>query len=64
VFDWIFSFIHLFLLLGVIAYAIYSLAQGNILRFFVLAALLTIYYFLVLNKAVRREIRRRRESKT
>jgi hypothetical protein len=63
VFDWIFSFIHLFLLLGIAAYAFYSLVQGYALRFGVLTALLVFYYFLVLHKAVRKEIKRKRETK-
>jgi len=61
VFDWIFAFFHLFLLLGVIFYAFYSLiAYGNILRFALIAAGLTVYYLLVLHKPVRREIERRK----
>jgi len=62
-FDWIFSFFHLFLLLSIAAYALYSLFQGNIFRFGLIAFLLVVYYFLVLHKAVRKEMRRRREHK-
>ncbi|MFP4081539.1 MAG: hypothetical protein ACLFVG_02155 [Candidatus Aminicenantes bacterium] len=61
-FDWIFAFFHLFLLLAVLAYAVYSLLQGNILRFVVVVVLLTGYYFLILHKPVKREIERKRRK--
>jgi len=61
-FDWIFAFFHLFLLIGVIVYAILSLMQGNILRFTVITLLLTGYYFLVLHKALKKEIQRKRKK--
>lgn len=61
-FDWIFAFFHLFLLLGIVVYAIYSLIAGNILRFIILVVLLTGYYFLVLHKQVKREIERKRKK--
>ncbi|NIM92043.1 MAG: hypothetical protein GTO17_13975 [Candidatus Aminicenantes bacterium] len=63
-FDWIFAFFHLFLLLGAVLYAFFSLFKGNYLRFIVIIVLLTIYYFLVLHKAVKKEIERKREKKS
>lgn len=60
--DLIFAFFHLFLLIGVAGYAVYSLASGNTVRFAVLTAGLIVYYFLVLHKAVRAEIARRRKK--
>lgn len=62
--DWIFAFFHLFLLIAVLAYAFYSLLQGNILRFALIIALLTVYYFLVLHKSVMKEIERKRKAKS
>jgi 4-hydroxybenzoate polyprenyltransferase len=62
--DWIFAFFHLFLLLGIAIYAVYSLLQGNILRFGIIAVLLTGYYFIVLHKAVKKEIERKKKKKT
>jgi uncharacterized membrane protein YfcA len=62
-FDWIFAFVHLILLLGVLGYAFVSLAQGNVLRFLTLILLLAAYYLLVLHKAVKKEIARRRRPK-
>ncbi len=61
-FDWIFAFFHLFLLLAILIYAFYSLLQGNILRFSFLIALLIVYYFLVLHKNVKKEIERKRKK--
>ncbi len=61
--DWIFAFFHLFLLIGITAYALYSLAQGNTFRFGLIIAFLIAYYFLVLHKPVKKEIQRRREEK-
>lgn len=61
--DWIFAFFHLFLLVGVIFYAVYLLVQGNTSRFGLIVVCLIAYYFLVLHKPVRMEIRRRREEK-
>lgn len=63
-FDWIFAFFHLFLLLVVVLYAFYSLLQGNYLRFMAIIVLLTGYYFLVLHKAVKKEIQRKREKRS
>jgi hypothetical protein len=65
VIDWIFAFFHLFLLLGVVIYALYSLVvHGNVLRFVLIAVSLAIYYLLVLRKPVRQEIERRRSLKS
>ena len=61
-FDWIFAFFHLFLLIGIVIYAFYSLFEGNMLRFAILTALLIGYYFLVLHKSVKKEIERKRKK--
>lgn len=61
-FDWIFAFFHLFLLIGIVIYAFYSLFEGNGLRFAILTALLVGYYFLVLHKFVKKEIERKRKK--
>ncbi|MGD9345993.1 MAG: hypothetical protein PVH84_09045 [Candidatus Aminicenantes bacterium] len=61
--DWIFAFFHLFLLIGITAYAFYSLIQGNTHRFGLIVVCLVAYYFLVLHKPVKAEIKRRREEK-
>jgi hypothetical protein len=61
--DWIFAFFHLFLLVGVISYAIYLLIQGDMSRFGLIVVCLMAYYFLVLHKPVKTEIKRRREEK-
>jgi len=61
-FDWLFAFFHLFLLLGAVFYAFFSLFKGNYLRFILILALLTGYYFLVLHKAVKKEIERKRKK--
>jgi hypothetical protein len=59
----IFAFIHLLLLLGVLVIAFYSLFQGNVLRFAVLIAILTVYYFIALHKNVLEEIKRKKKKK-
>jgi len=61
--DWIFAFFHLFLLIGITAYALCSLIQGNTFRFGLIAVCLVAYYFLVLHKPVKAEMKRRREEK-
>jgi hypothetical protein len=62
--DWIFAFFHLFLLIGVIGYAFYSLiVYGNVDRFALIMGCLAIYYFVVLHKPVRQEIARRKKIK-
>jgi len=61
--DWIFAFFHLFLLVGISGYAFYLLAQGNTFRFGLIVVCLFAYYFLVLHKSVKKEIKRRREER-
>jgi Flp pilus assembly protein TadB len=61
--DWAFAFFHLFLLIGVAVYALYSLFQGSTLRAAFIAAFLILYYFLVLHRAVKKEIERKRKEK-
>lgn len=61
-FDYFFAFFHLFLLLGVFAYAIYSLIEGNVLRFALIIICLVGYYFLALHKNVKKEIERKRKK--
>lgn len=60
--DWIFAFFHLFLIIFIIGYAVYSLILGNVLRFFLIMGGLTLYYFIVLHKPVKKEIKRRRSK--
>lgn len=61
-FDYIFAFLHLILLLGVFGYAVYSLLEGNVLRFALISVCLVGYYFLALHKNVRKEIERKRKK--
>ncbi|MFB0565660.1 MAG: hypothetical protein ACETWK_08290 [Candidatus Aminicenantaceae bacterium] len=61
--DWIFAFFHLFLLIGILCYATYSLFQGNILRFAIIIILLIGYYFLILHKGVKLEIERKKKKR-
>ncbi|NOR15881.1 MAG: hypothetical protein GQ544_09260 [Candidatus Aminicenantes bacterium] len=61
--DYIFAFFHLFLILGAVVYAVYSLLIGNTLRFVFMIAVLGIYYWAVLHKPVKIEIARRRGLK-
>ncbi len=61
--DWIFAFFHLFLLVGITAYAFYLLAQGYTSRFGLIVVCLFAYYFLALHKSVKKEIKRRREER-
>ena len=63
-FDWLFAFFHLGLLLAVIGYGIYSLVfLGNVRRFLFIIFFLAVYYVLVLHKAVRKEIARKRSRR-
>jgi cell shape-determining protein MreD len=62
-FDWIFAFIHLFIFLGALGYAFYYLFQGNSSKFIMVIGLTTAYYLLVLHKAVKKEIERKRKKK-
>ncbi|MCJ7645021.1 MAG: hypothetical protein MUP28_11175 [Candidatus Aminicenantes bacterium] len=58
--DTIFAIVHLFVLLGVLGYAVLSIVRGNVARGGLILILLAVYYFLVLHKAVRKEIVRKR----
>ena len=62
-FDYIFAFFHLFLLIGLVGYAIYSLIQGNTTRFALIIVCLVGYYFLALHKNVKKEIQQKRKRK-
>ncbi len=62
--DTIFAVFHLFLLITVVIYAIIGLVQGNTMRFAVIMAGLLLYYFLVLRKAVFKEIDRKRKLRS
>lgn len=64
IFDYVFSFFHIFLLVAIIIYAFSFLFQGDIPRFALISACLTGYYFLVLHKNVKKEIQRKRKMKT
>ncbi len=61
--DLIFALVHLAGLLAVLGYAVYSLVQGNVVRFAAIVILLAVYYHFVLHKAVLKEIARRRDLK-
>jgi hypothetical protein len=62
-FDWLFAFLHLGALLAALGYAVYSLVQGNALRFALILVLLGAYYYFVLHPAVLKEVARRRGTK-
>jgi hypothetical protein len=57
--DTIFAIVHLFVLLGVLGYAVLSIVRGNVARGGLILVLLAVYYFFVLHKAVRKEIARK-----
>jgi hypothetical protein len=57
--DTIFAIVHLFVLLGVLGYAVLSIVRGNVARGGLILVLLAVYYLLVLHKAVRKEIARK-----
>ncbi len=61
--DWVFAFLHLGGLLAALAYAVYSLARGNVFRFGLIVCLLAAYYHFVLHPAVVKEIARRKALK-
>jgi uncharacterized membrane protein YuzA (DUF378 family) len=61
--ELIVAFLHLFLLIGLLGYAIISLIQGNAQRFALILACLAGYYFLALHKNVKKEIQRKRKNK-
>jgi hypothetical protein len=58
--DTVFALLHLAALAAILAYAVFCLFTGSAGRGGLLLLLLAIYYFLVLHKAVRKEIARRR----
>jgi len=62
-FNAIFPFLHLGALLALLAYAVISLARGNVPRFGVIIVLLALYYVLLLHPGVKKEIARRRSLK-
>lgn len=62
-FNTIVAFVHLGGLLAALAYAVVSLARGNVPRFFLILALLAIYYVFLLHPAVKKEIARRKSLK-
>jgi len=62
--DTLFALLHLAALLAVVVYAIASFVAGNTSRGILLVLLLAIYYLLVLHKAVRKEIARRRARRS
>ena len=62
-FDLIFAFFHIALLIGLLGYAFYSLLQGNAIRFTLIILFLAVYYFLALHKNVKKEIQRKRKNK-
>jgi hypothetical protein len=57
--DTIFAIVHLFVLLGLLGYSVVSIVRGNVARGGLILVLLAVYYFLVLHKAVRKEIARK-----
>jgi hypothetical protein len=59
----VFAIFHMLLLIGAVSYAFYTLFLGNHMRFSMMAACLLIYYFLVLHKAVTKEIERKKNQK-
>ncbi len=58
--DTVFALLHLAVLFAILVYAVVSLFAGNTGRGGLLLLLLAVYYLLVLHKAVRKEIARRR----
>ncbi len=62
-FEYLFAFLHLFLLIGLLGYAVVSLIQGNIVRFTLILACLIGYYLLALHKNVKEEIKRKKRIK-
>ena len=61
--DLFFAIFHLLLVLGAVILAFYYLFLGNTFRFALMAVCLILYYFLVLHKAVKKEIERKRNLK-
>ncbi|MBM3311035.1 MAG: hypothetical protein FJY80_05970 [Candidatus Aminicenantes bacterium] len=61
--DTIFALVHLGLLLAIVVYAAVLLFRGEFARGGLIFAVLAVYYVLILHKAVRREIARKRGSR-
>jgi len=61
--DTIFAIVHVLALIAVFIYGVIGLVQRNTGRFAVVCGGLVLYYFLVLHKAVRKEIHRKRGLK-
>jgi len=61
-FNWIFSLVHFFLYLGLLAYSVYSVFKGRWAAGLILLAFLAVYYFLVLHQAVLKEIKRKKRK--
>jgi hypothetical protein len=61
--DTIFAIVHVIALIAVFIYGVIGLIQRNTGRFAVVMGGLVLYYFLVLHKAVRKEIDRKRKLK-
>jgi len=59
--DTVFAIFHLVVLLGILGYSLVSIVRGNVARGGLILVLLAVYYFLVLHKAVRKEIVRKRK---
>jgi len=60
--DTVFAIFHLVVLLGILGYSLVSIVRGNVARGGLILVLLAVYYFLVLHKAVRKEIARKRNK--
>jgi hypothetical protein len=58
--DTLFALFHLALLAGAAGAAVLSLLKGNTWRFLLITCCLGIYYFMVLDKPVRKERARRK----
>jgi hypothetical protein len=61
--DTIFAIVHVIALIAVFIYGLVGLIQHNTRRFAVVCGGLVLYYFLVLHKAVSKEIDRKRRLK-
>jgi hypothetical protein len=61
--DTIFAIVHVVALIAVFVYGVTGLVERNTGRFAVVMGGLIVYYFLVLHKAVRKEIDRKRKIK-
>jgi 4-hydroxybenzoate polyprenyltransferase len=61
--DTIFAIVHVIALIAVFIYGLIGLIQRNTGRFAIVCVGLVLYYFLVLHKAVRKEIGRKRRLK-